>query len=147
MDRLQRIFHQKSFKIAFLESKGAEIEKLFPRIMGRAFPGDFQPVRTQENRGDLKCDGHRESDKTEFQRHGPESTNSAKWLKKFGDDFNHKKLGGTGRSAVGTSPEFGKKVGVVDVNIPREDAPFAILSYFFERREIFEYHSGGEGGT
>lgn len=88
MDRTQRKIYQMSFKIAFLESRADEFENLFSRIMGHAFPGDFQPARIHGKLGDLKCDGYRKSDKTVFQCYGPETTNLAEWLRKIDEDFN-----------------------------------------------------------
>jgi len=88
MDDLQRAFFQMKFRIAFLERQGKAFEDLFSKIMGHAYPGDFQPVRPYGKRGDLKCDGYRASDKTVFQCYGPRELNLQKLLAKVGEDFN-----------------------------------------------------------
>lgn len=88
MDDLQRSFFQMKFRIAFLERKGKAFEDLFSKIMGHAYPNDFQAVRPYGNRGDLKCDGYRVSDKTVFQSYGPGNLNLAKMLAKMDEDFN-----------------------------------------------------------
>lgn len=74
MDELQRHFFQLKFRIAFLESQGKAFENLFSRIMGHAFTGDFQAVRPYGNKGDLKCDGYRASDRTVFLCYAPITT-------------------------------------------------------------------------
>lgn len=88
MDDLQRTFYQLKFRNAFLERKGKAFEELFSKIMGHAYPGDFQPVRPYGNRGDLKCDGYRASDKTVFQCYGPSTLSLVKMLAKMDEDFN-----------------------------------------------------------
>ena len=76
------------FRIAFLERKGKAFEDIFSKIMGHAYPSDFQPVRPYGKRGDLKCDGYRASDKTVFQCYGPSTPSLAKMLAKMDEDFN-----------------------------------------------------------
>lgn len=88
MDDLQRAFYGMKFQIAFLRQKGKSFEDLFSRIMGHAFPGDFQAVRPYGNRGDLKCDGYRVSDKTVFQCYAPSAMKLANMLAKMDEDFN-----------------------------------------------------------
>lgn len=88
MDDLQRAFFQMKFRIAFLERQGKAYEDLFSKIMGHAYPGDFQAVRPYGNRGDLKCDGYRVSDKTVFQCYGPSTLSLSKMLAKIEEDFN-----------------------------------------------------------
>ena len=88
MDSLQRAFFQMKFRIAFLERKGKAFEDLFSKIMGHAFPGDFQAVRPYGKRGDLKCDGYRVSDKTVFQCYAPSAMKLANLLAKMDQDFN-----------------------------------------------------------
>ncbi|ATF04085.1 hypothetical protein PhaeoP75_04487 (plasmid) [Phaeobacter gallaeciensis] len=88
MDSLQRAFFQLKFRIAFLERKAKAFEDLFSRIMGHAAPGDFQAVRPYGNRGDLKCDGYRVSDKTVFQCYAPSFMKLANLLAKMDEDFN-----------------------------------------------------------
>lgn len=56
--------------------------------MGHAYPGDFQAVRPYGNRGDLKCDGYRVSDKTVFQCYAPSAMKLANMLAKMDEDFN-----------------------------------------------------------
>ena len=88
MDSLQRAFFQMKFRVAFLERKGKAFEDLFSKIMGHASPGDFQAVRPYGNRGDLKCDGYRGSDKTVFQCYAPSAMKLANLLTKMDEDFN-----------------------------------------------------------
>ena len=85
---LQRHFFQLKFRIAFLESQGKSFEDLFSRIMGHAFAGDFQAVRPYGNKGDLKCDGYRVSDKTVFQCYASKTTKLDKLQAKVNEDFN-----------------------------------------------------------
>ncbi|UWR33521.1 hypothetical protein K3759_00035 [Sulfitobacter sp. W027] len=87
MDDLQRHFYRLHFRTAFLERKGAAFEDLFSRIMGHAYPGDFEPVRPYGKLGDLKCDGYRASDKTVFQCYGPSTPTLDKLLAKIRRDF------------------------------------------------------------
>ncbi|MDF1722111.1 MAG: hypothetical protein P1U65_15675 [Minwuia sp.] len=87
MDELQRHFFQLKFRISFLENHGKSFEDLFSRIMGHAFPGDFQAVRPYGNKGDLKCDGYRTSDKTVFQCYAPKTTRLDKLQAKVDEDF------------------------------------------------------------
>lgn len=88
MDELQRHLFQLKFRIAFLESQGKAFEDLFSRIMGHAFASDFQAVRPYGNKGDLKCDGYRVSDKTVFQCYAPKTTKLDKLQAKVDEDFN-----------------------------------------------------------
>lgn len=88
MDSLQRAFYGLKFENAFLRQKGKAFENLFSRIMGHAFPGDFQAVRPYGNRGDLKCDGYRDSDKTVFQCYAPSAMKLPNMLTKMDEDFN-----------------------------------------------------------
>lgn len=88
MDSLQRAFFQMKFRIAFLERKGKAFEDLFSKIMGHASPGDFQAVRPYGNRGDLKCDGYRASDRTVFQCYAPSAMKLPNLLAKMDEDFN-----------------------------------------------------------
>ncbi|WP_120632566.1 ABC-three component system protein [Ruegeria sp. EL01] len=88
MDALQKHLFQLKFRIAFLESQGKAFEDLFSRIMGHAFAGDFQAVRPYGNKGDLKCDGYRGSDKTVFQCYAPKTTKLDKLQAKVDEDFN-----------------------------------------------------------
>lgn len=87
MDEFQRAFFGMKFRNAFLERRGKAFEDLFSKIMGHAFPGDFQLVRPYGNRGDLKCDGYRVSNKTVFQCYAPRALNLKKMLKKIDEDF------------------------------------------------------------
>lgn len=88
MDSLQRAFYGLKFENAFLRQKGKAFEDLFSRVMGHAFPGDFQAVRPYGNRGDLKCDGYRVSDKTVFQCYAPSAMKLVNMLAKMDEDFN-----------------------------------------------------------
>ena len=88
MDELQRYIFLLKFRNAFLENQGKGFEYLFSRIMGHAFPGDFKPVRPYGNKGDLKCDGYRASDKTVFQCYAPRTTKLDKMRAKVNVDFN-----------------------------------------------------------
>ena len=56
--------------------------------MGHAFTGDFISVRPYGNKGDLKCDGYRASDKTVFQCYAPRTTKLDKLQAKVNEDFN-----------------------------------------------------------
>lgn len=88
MDELQRHLFQLKFRIAFLESQGKAFEDLFSRIMGHAYTGDFQAVRPYGNKGDLKCDGYRASDKSVYQCYAPRTTKLDKLQAKVDADFN-----------------------------------------------------------
>ena len=88
MDEVQRCFYQREFKIAFLEKQGQAFEDMFSGIMGHAFPEDFQPVRPYGNKGDMKCDGYRASDKTVFQCYAPRTMKLAALKAKIDTDFN-----------------------------------------------------------
>lgn len=88
MDELQRYIYQLKFRNAFLENEGQAFEDMFSKIMGHAFPSDFQTVRPYGNRGDLKCDGYRASDKTVFQCYAPRSTKLDPMKAKVDADFN-----------------------------------------------------------
>ena len=87
-DELQNTFFKLKFRNAFLEKQGKEFEGLFSRIMGHAFPGDFRAVRPYGNKGDLKCDGYRDSDKTVFQCYAPRTTKLQELQAKVDEDFN-----------------------------------------------------------
>ena len=88
MDEIQRYVFQIKFRNAFLESNGKAFEDLFSRIMGHAFTSDFISVRPYGNKGDLKCDGYRASDKTVFQCYAPRTTKLDKLQAKVNEDFN-----------------------------------------------------------
>ncbi|WP_439144267.1 ABC-three component system protein [Planktotalea sp.] len=88
MDELQRYIYQLKFENAFLKNQGQAFEDMFSRIMGHAHAGDFQAVRPYGNKGDLKCDGYRASDKTVFQCYAPRSTKLDAMQKKVDADFN-----------------------------------------------------------
>ena len=87
-DELQRYIYQLKFRNAFLENEGQAFEDMFSRIMGHAFPCDFQPVRPYGRRGDLKCDGYRASDKSVFQCYAPRTTKLDAMQAKVDADFN-----------------------------------------------------------
>jgi hypothetical protein len=88
MDSLQRAFYGLKFENAFLRRKGKAFEDLFARIMGHAFPADFQAVRPYGKRGDLKCDGYRASDRVVFQCYAPSAMKLPNLLAKMDEDFN-----------------------------------------------------------
>ena len=87
LDDLQRYAFGLNFDNAFLREKGKAFEAFFSKIMSHAFIGDFVPVRPYGAKGDLKCDGYRQSDKTVFQCYAPDSTKIAVLLTKMDKDF------------------------------------------------------------
>ena len=80
LDDTQRAFYGLIFENAFLREKGKAFETLFSRVMAHGFSEDFQPVRPYGSKGDMKCDGFRQSDGTVFQCYAPESTRACRHL-------------------------------------------------------------------
>ena len=87
MDRVQRIFYQLQFRLAFLSKKGMEFQDWFTRLADYAFSADFDAVRAYGPHGDFKCDGRRISTATVFQCYAPDKMNAERTIKKIDEDF------------------------------------------------------------
>lgn len=92
MDRAQRLFYEKDFRIAFLESKGDAFQSLFEKVMSKAYPGDFLPCRPWGNVGDKKNDGYLPSKRTLFQCYAPNELTANEAIKKIKEDFDGAKI-------------------------------------------------------
>lgn len=87
MDRLQRAFYEKDFRIAFLRSKGSAFQSLFEKLMGLAYKADFMPGRPWGNQGDRKNDGFLKSERRLFQVYAPNEMEATKAVAKIKEDF------------------------------------------------------------
>jgi len=87
LDSTQRGVYGLKFEIAFLRKKGKEFENFFARVMAHGFTDDFVPVRPYGSKGDLKCDGFRQSNGTVFQCYAPDSLKLHNLLAKIETDF------------------------------------------------------------
>ena len=87
MDRIQQLNYEKDFRIAFLESKGDGFQRLFEKLMAKAYPNDFMACRPWGNVGDRKNDGYLPSARTLFQSYAPNELTSAKAIRKITEDF------------------------------------------------------------
>jgi len=64
MDRIQQLNYEKDFRIAFLEARGDDFQRLFETLMAKAQAGDFMACRPSGNVGDRKNDGYLVSTRT-----------------------------------------------------------------------------------
>ena len=87
MDRFEKAFYHLSFRLAFVEKKGAEFQNWFAKLASYAFGADFEAVRAYGNRGDLKCDGRLVSTGTIFQCYAPDRMDQARLNAKIDGDF------------------------------------------------------------
>ncbi len=88
MDRYQRQYYLKDFRIQFLESHGDEFQKFFETLMGKVYPNDFIACKPWGKIGDKKNDGYLPSSRMLFQVYAPNEMSSAGAIKKIEDDFN-----------------------------------------------------------
>ena len=87
MDRLQQLSYEKDFRIAFLEARGDGFQRLFEKLMAKAYPNDFMACRPWGNVGDRKNDGYLASTRTLFQSYAPNDLTAAEAIKKIHEDF------------------------------------------------------------
>lgn len=87
MDRLQQLSYEKDFRIAFLEARGDGFQRLFEKLMAKAYPNDFMACRPWGNVGDRKNDGYLPSRRTLFQSYAPNDLTAAEAIKKIHEDF------------------------------------------------------------
>ena len=87
MDRFEKAFYHLSFRLAFVEKKGAEFQNWFAKLASYAFGADFEAVRAYGNRGDLKCDGRLVSTGTIFQCYAPDRMDQTRLNAKIDGDF------------------------------------------------------------
>lgn len=86
-DRVQRLFYDREFLIAFLTKKEQEFQTWFQALAAHAYGPDFEAVRAYGNQGDHNCDGRRISNGTIFQAYAPHHLVAAKLDAKIRDDF------------------------------------------------------------
>jgi len=87
MDRTQLLNYEKDFRIAFLESKGDDFQRLFEKLMSKMHPNDFMACRPWGNVGDRKNDGYLPSARILFQCYAPNELTAAEAIKKINEDF------------------------------------------------------------
>ena len=87
MDRNQQLNYEKDFRIAFLEAKGDNFQRLFEKLMAKAHPNDFMACRPWGNVGDRKNDGYLASARTLFQSYAPNDLDANQAIKKINEDF------------------------------------------------------------
>ncbi len=87
MDRLQQLFYEKDFKIAFLETRGDAFQRLFEKLMGKVYPDDFIACRPWGNIGDKKNDGYLPSKRILFQVYAPNEMTANEAISKINEDF------------------------------------------------------------
>jgi len=87
MDRIQQLFYEKCFRIAFLEAKGDGFQRLFEKVMFLVHPNDFQACRPWGKAGDRKNDGYLPSARVLYQVYAPNDMSSADAVTKINDDF------------------------------------------------------------
>ena len=87
MDRVQQLNYEKDFRIAFLESKGDAFQRLFEKLMSKAYPNDFVACRPWGKVGDRKNDGYLPSGRILFQVYAPNEMTAAEAIKKINEDF------------------------------------------------------------
>lgn len=87
MDRIQQLNYEKDFRIAFLESKGDEFQRLFERLMSKVHPNDFTACRPWGNVGDRKNDGYLPSARILYQSYAPNELTATEAIKKINEDF------------------------------------------------------------
>lgn len=87
MDEISRAFYEMSFKVAFMERKGAAFQEFFSSIMEKRYPADFMRCRPWGAAGDRKNDGYLKSRRTLFQCYAPEKLSITEWVAKIDEDF------------------------------------------------------------
>jgi len=87
MDKHQQQYYLKDFRIAFLESRGNEFQKLFKILMEKAYPNDFMACRPWGNIGDRKNDGYLPSKRMLFQVYAPNKMKASEAIQKINEDF------------------------------------------------------------
>lgn len=87
MDHVQQLYFELKFRIAFLESKGDEFQRLFEKLMLKVHQNDFMACRPWGKVGDRKNDGYLPSERILFQSYAPNEMSAAKAIKKINEDF------------------------------------------------------------
>lgn len=87
MDEVQAYFYRLHFLLAFRTKKGVEFQDWFVDLARYALGPDFEAVRADGPRGDLKCDGRRRSTGTIFQCYAPYEMRSDRLVRKIDEDF------------------------------------------------------------
>lgn len=87
MDRLQELFYEKDFRLAFLQCRGGAFQTFFERLMGLAYKANFMACRPWGNQGDRKNDGFLKSERRLFQVYAPNELEAAKAIAKITEDF------------------------------------------------------------
>ena len=82
-----KISYEKDFRIAFLESKGDEFQRLFEKLMKKVYPNDFIPCRPWGKDGDCKNDGYLRSQRKLFQVYAPNEIKKEEAIRKINEDF------------------------------------------------------------
>lgn len=83
----QRIFYRSIVRAALLDKGGVPFEDWFVELASRLWGSDFEPVRAQGRRGDLKCDGRRISTGAIYQCYAPRRVDERAIHKKLRTDF------------------------------------------------------------
>lgn len=87
MDRYQKLYYEKDFKIAFLKTRGDAFQQFFETLMGKVYPGDFIACRPWGNIGDRKNDGYLPSLRILFQVYAPNEMSANEAISKINEDF------------------------------------------------------------
>jgi hypothetical protein len=87
VDVITRAFWEQSFELSYRGSHASAFQDFFHSIMGRRYPGDFQPVVPWGQVGDLKNDGYLGSQRKVFQCYGPKTMAVPTTLAKIESDF------------------------------------------------------------
>jgi hypothetical protein len=87
MDRHQQLSYEKDFRIAFLECRGDSFQRLFEKLMGKAYPADFIACRPWGKFGDKKNDGYLPSKRILFQVYAPNEMSAKEVILKINVDF------------------------------------------------------------
>ena len=87
MDHVQQVYFELKFRIAFLESKGDEFQRLFEKLMLKVHQSDFMACRPWDNVGDRKNDGYLPSERILFQSYAPNDMSAAKAIKEIIDEW------------------------------------------------------------
>ncbi len=87
MDRHQKLYYEKDFRIAFLEARGDAFQRLFEILMGKVYPSDFIACRPWGKIGDRKNDGYLPSRRVLFQVYAPNEISASEAISKINEDF------------------------------------------------------------
>ena len=87
MDRYQKLYYEKDFKIAFMEARGDAFQRFFETLMGKVYPADFIACRPWGNVGDEKNDGYLPSKRILFQVYAPNEMSANEAITKINEDF------------------------------------------------------------